>query len=197
MVLVAGYFWAPLVLKALGAKGSPPAAIAASQASTAGDSSGSPAAVPATANVLGWEQVQQAIRADGLMASAQLDPAWRNPFAARPGQAATDNNPPAAEIEPASVERTEPAVPDISPAEAGLVLQSIAFGSRRRFATISGEVYREGETIPAASGTGEFKLTKVTRLGIELTQNGHPHWLEITRPQLAHGDQFGPRGDSK
>lgn len=202
MILVAGYFWAPLVLKAFGAKGHSPAALAPATVSSASNSSGpvaggQPMAAFVAAPGLRWEDLQQAIQADGCMASARLDPAWRNPFAARPGQATRDKQAAASEPEPAPAVAAKPAVPDLSPADAGLVLQSLAVGSRQRLSTISGQVYREGETVPAANGAGEFQLTKITPLGIELTQNGRPHWLEIARPQLAHGDKFDSRGRAR
>ena len=188
MILVALYFWAPMVWGwAVSAK--------SSKRNFSGDLilEDDPVDPVQTAEkakfVFKWDKVRQQILANELMVSAVRDPAWPDPFKgpAPPPPTLTTNE------QPIPVNPT-PEVQDIKPAELGLTLTSIVISPRRRAATISGEVYVENEVIKSKpdqpAGDMELKVTKITRDGVELESDGKTFVLKLQRPTLAHGDEI-------
>ncbi len=135
------------------------------------------------------------------MVPASFEKHWPNPFAPLPVVAQTQKS---AEGEAQAAIAAAKTETELTPVSAGLTLASVAIGPRRRTATISGNTYREGQTI--ASGGGEnvaanraaFRLVKIEQHGVELEHDGKTWWLEFDKPKLAHGDEIGPAaGDER
>jgi hypothetical protein len=196
MLLVAAYFWGPLVWKwfvPAGKKGG-------KEGQTALILEDEPAEVtPQTktgaAKPFRWEKVRQLIRGDRLMVPAAFEQAWPNPFAPPPGAAPAPVGP-GGESPAGSAAIT--ALAEITPQTAGLKLTSVAIGPRRRTATIGGHTYREGAMIAVkgaekqASISAEFRLVRVEAQGVEVEREGKTWWLEFAKPSLAHGDEIEP-----
>lgn len=186
MVLVAIYFWAPLVGGWMGKSGSDRTVVA--EGLILEDEPVDPVAQARRARqVFPWEKVRKLVQSDPRMTPAAFQTSWRNPFQ-KLDQAVEQTTQP----EP----RTQAS--DIDPALAGLTLTGVAIGPRVRAATISGKTYKEGEIVsPLAGGqpsTVEFQLSRVDYFEIELVRNGKTYILELKRPQLSPGDEIsGPR----
>jgi hypothetical protein len=199
MVLVAAYFWAPLVLGVLPARKGSAAAAAPPDVILADNPLGAAQAAQNSKNAFHWERAQQSIAADATMASATFDRTWRDPFAAFDSPA-----PPPEEPEPIpspadiAASAAADAAKAIAPGEAGLVLQGVLVGRLASAATISGEVYREGDVVPAqvAGATVEFQVGYISKQGVALHSNGKRHWLEFSKSKLAPGDEIVRRGKS-
>lgn len=188
MILVALYFWAPMVWGwAVSAK--------SAKRNFAGDLilEDDPVDPVQTAEkakfVFKWDKVRHQILGNELMVSAVRDPAWPDPFkgsAPPPPRLATNEQPQTAN--PPSVEQ------NFTPVDPGLTLTSVVISPRRRAATISGEVYLENEFIKSPpdqpAGNMELKVTKITRDGVELESDGKTFVLKLQRPKLAHGDEI-------
>lgn len=197
MLLVAAYFWAPLVMGALPARKDAKNVTAVSDVILTDDPLDKAKPTQSSKNAFHWERVQQAMAADATMASATFDETWRNPFVAFAGvPVAIEEKPEPMPLPPPAEAIAQPQ--DVSPAEAGLVLQGILVGRDRSAATISGEVYREGDLVPASTGgsTMEFKVGNISKQGVELRYGSKQHWLEFSKSKLAPGDEILRRGQS-
>ena len=187
MVLVALYFWGPLVWKFVAAKQSKQRS-AADMASLIlpGKSRG--------VTKWRWDKVRQLIRQDSRMFSAKFDSAWIDPF----GKADTDKREVVAEALPddsAVAAASAAAAQVIDPKDLGIVLGAIMIGPRTRVATINGESCREGDivTITAkgdATSTFEFRVHRIAKQSVQLAANGRIFALELTPPKLGNGDKF-------
>lgn len=190
MLVVAIYFWAPMVwgwIKPGSGK---------AQASSAGDVilEDDPVDPVAQASkskhVFAWEKVRKHLAADPHMTPALLDPQWRDPFRLPVGESTSEQAIAAAALS------QQPKAPEVDPTAAGLVLTSVAIGTTRRSATITGNTYQEGETITPVSADGQplvslaFRLVKVGLYDVELQQSGRTYKLELKRASLATGDEI-------
>jgi hypothetical protein len=188
MLVVAIYFWAPMVwgwIKPGSGK---------AQASSAGDvileDDPVDPVVQASKSkhVFAWEKVRKHVAADPRMTPALLDPDWRDPFHLLAGESASEQAIAAAALPPQAAE--------VDPAAAGLVLTSVAIGTRLRSATITGETYHEGEPVRPTDASGkpigtlEFRLVKVELHSVELEHHGRTYKLELQRAKLAQGDEI-------
>ncbi len=198
MVLVALYFWAPLAWKWIAPTGKKTAKADASSLILEDD----PAEPKATkrsgsAATFKWEKVRDLMANDSRMASAAFNAAWRDPFAVPitelPPVETTPTTTPGTETERA-VATSAPAKSEAE--QIGLKLASVAIGPRGRSAIISGETYREGETIRIKGNesgvpTAEFVVVRIDRQGVEIERAGRTLRLEFEKSKLAHGDEFG------
>jgi hypothetical protein len=189
MLVVALYFWAPMVWGWM-KPGSGKAQASAADGVILDDDPVDPVAVAhKSKHVFSWEKIRKAVAADPRMTPALLDPDWRDPFRYHANQQGGEQGIAAAAL-------SQPKVPEVDPTGAGLVLTSVAIGPRRRSATITGETYREGETIKPAGADGqpmpsvEFRLVKVGYHGVELERSGRTYQLELKRASLAQGDEI-------
>jgi hypothetical protein len=202
MLLVAGYFWGPLLwkwlapAKAKGGKDSQTALILEDDPLEV-----TPQAKPGALRPFRWEKVRQQIRSDRFMVPASFEKHWPNPFAPLPIATQIQKS---AEGEAQAAIAAAKTETQITPESAGLTLASVAIGPRRRSATISGNTYREGQTIESAGGESvpanrpAFRLVKIEQHGVELEHNGKTWWLEFDKPKLAHGDEIEPAaGDER
>jgi hypothetical protein len=190
MLVVAIYFWAPMVWGWIKPASGKAQAAAAGDVILEDDPVDPVAQASKSKHVFAWEKVRKAVAADPRMTPALLDPEWRDPFRLLAGLPASDQA-----IAAAALAR-QPKAAEVDPAAAGLVLTSVAIGSQRRSATITGNTYQEGETIRPVDadgeplGTLEFRLVRVEYYGVELEQSGKTYRLELKRATLATGDEI-------
>jgi hypothetical protein len=136
-----------------------------------------------------WERVRPTMSQDPYMASATFDAVWADPFGIPAGSTEEASEAPLGVT--SSIASSAPL--DFDPAEAGLVLTSVAIGAKRRGATISGERYYVGDSVPIASKDGTaplavMRVTNITPEGVELQGQGKTFTLRLVRPRLASGD---------
>jgi hypothetical protein len=185
MLLVAAYFWLPMIWGWLGPKTAPKPAVAGSVILEDEQPTITSAQAKAS-RTFPWEQVRRRMLADPLMASAEYDAAWLDPFR---------TNPLAASAPVAATGNTE-TVPSVAldPAGLGLVLTGAVVGPKRRTAIISGRSYLEGEVVKPSAAMGptpiEFCLEKITARGVELTAGGQRYTLKLGRAQLGTDDEL-------
>jgi hypothetical protein len=188
LLLVAGWFWAPLVKGFFVSEdtGPVPSAPTASASATPSPSTAAPAptvmvvGVPKAAvdTTYDWQRYAQLMDSDPKMQSALELPSARDPFKAV--------LPP--EPEPVVVQtsaKQEQAAPSatLSPKEAGLVLSSTFVGPRKQTALIGGKPYRVGDRVRAEKDGQRlsYKLVDVQPRRIILERNGNRYELSIAR----------------
>lgn len=209
MLLIALYFWVPLVGRwAAGESASPASADAASpepagegSAGAADDDPGPPVAeTPAgiTPKVkYRWNQLVDWMDHDPFMMSAALSEEQVDPF-----RKLDDPEPPVDpvdQVEAVAPPRAE-ALPDIAPEQLGLVLDGTFIGRKYRAAKIKGVRYREKSAVVVPAGTAvastdnaaaqktvepiEFQLAEIHPKYVVLTRNGRRFPLRLHRPNL-------------
>jgi len=194
MVVVALYFWGPLVWKfAASARGKQTSATnLASLILT--DDPGEPtqSGKSRTGSKFRWEKVRQMINHDNHMISATFDKTWIDPF----GKSALEKREVVAETppeDPAAIAAA--AVLTVEPKDLGIVLGGVMVGPRTRVATINGESFREGDAVTVTAKGDQtssvaFRVHRITRQSVQLELNGRIFTLELTPPKLGNGDQF-------
>ena len=191
MVLVALYFWAPMVWKWIAPdQGKGKSTVSVSDVILEDDPIDLAAKAKRERQDFAWEKVRRKLLADPRMSSAVYEIAWHDPFRA---DGLTD---PARATATAAAQAAEA---QSDPNKLGLVLTSVVVGSTRRSAVISGENYQEGQIVPGSGkkdqppGGIEFRLVRVGFHEIELERLGRTYTLKLSRPQLAPGDELsGP-----
>jgi hypothetical protein len=191
MLLVAAYFWLPMIWGWLGPKQTKQP-VAAGSVILEDEQPTNNSLKSKAGRTFRWEQVRHRMLADPLMASAEYDVAWPDPFRSDSVAAAAQ----AASAAPAG----ETLAGVVDPAGLGLVLTSAVVGPKRRTAIISGRTYCEGETVkPAVSASEsagasvaplEFRLEKIGPWEVELTALGQRYTLQLARAQLTGGDEL-------
>jgi hypothetical protein len=188
MLLVALYFWAPMVWGWI-SPGGKTKAMAGSGVILEDDPVDPVAKANKAKFVFSWEKIRKQVAADPRMTPAAFDRSWTNPFRSLEQQQA------AIAVKNATAAAAVTA-PDFDPEKAGLTLTSIVIGSRQRWATIGGENYAEGDKVRPLAADGkpvpgiEYLLARVDRHEVELERNGKRYKLALERPVLAPGDQI-------
>lgn len=201
LLLVALWFWAPLI-KGWMAPASLAAAGAADTSSgrtaaSAGPAPAQPAAVPpaspsggaapassdtaqAFPNGYTWQQVAAAIDADPLMQPAGPIADRNDIFAVAP---------PAAVAAPAEAPSEPPPI-KLSPSDAGLVLSSTVMGPAGRVALISGRRYRVGDDVKSTKDGQPivFKLITVEPRQVVLETDGDRYLVKMPGARLSGDD---------
>jgi hypothetical protein len=184
MLLVALYFWAPLLWPRRGEPAAAPLPAQSAGLPLAGQQ-GMPMGVGEGQSAAGfhWERARQLIRGDSRMVSAVLEAAWVDPFARL--------TVPPIEDAAALVATQAPAAAGQTPQGPALSLTSVAISPRQRLATINGDVYRENDMIAddAAVGGG-FRVMRIDPQAVVLEQEGRTFQLELVRPTLEPGDEI-------
>jgi hypothetical protein len=187
MLVVALYFWAPMVWGWIGKGGKSKPATAVGLILE--DEPVDPAAKASKARlVFAWEKIRKQIAADPRMTPAVFQPSWNDPFTNLEQRAETQAS------GAASTQTTGPS--ELDPDKAGLRLTSVVIGTRQRWATIGRESYLEGELVRPLAADGkpmpgiEFLLVRVDRHEVELARNGKTYILSLDRPVLAPGDEI-------
>jgi hypothetical protein len=193
MVLVALYFWGPLVLKFVQAGGTKQKKTNVS-ALILTDDPIEPSQQPGKTGLRSrfrWEKVRQQIDGDERMRSAEFDIAWVDPFGA-PAPAAAQAEQVAEQPmeDPAALTS---AVAAIDPQSVGLSLGGILLGSGRRLAIVNGQICRQGDVVSILdkrdkSTTYEFHVHSIRGQSVQLEIGGQIFSLELNQPRLAHGD---------
>jgi hypothetical protein len=194
MVLVALYFWGPLVWKWTVASGRKSAAKVNMASLILTDD---PAVPSQQVKSRGgarfrWEKVRQLIHNDPRMVSATFEVGWIDPFA-KPGALA-----PAPQVVEISTEETNASSVPIEPETYGFVLTSVLIGPRSRAAVINGEPCREGDLLEIPDKIDKTVIRKVRVLEIRrqlavLEVDGTRVTIEQNKPKVAHGDQIERR----
>lgn len=191
MLLVAGYFWAPLVMKWLGksgAKASPDKGLVILGDDLPIEQRDKAKAQPRWDKILAW------MEADPRMISRK-PLAETHPFGRRiPASVEV--------VEEPEEEATAPmpaAITDVTPQSLGAALNGVLIGSKIRQATINGETYRVGELVPFASKEGsdkvEFELTQVNKNGVLLRRGRISYELTLEQTKLAGRDKIERAGE--
>ena len=189
LLLVACYFWAPLILgfmkPAQETAAAPPHGAAAATAPTpsappapasAATPGQSPSATPSDALPYDWQKYAKLIEDDAKMRpsqdlSSERDP-FVNPLAAAQAKAEREVSATAASTKP------------ITPAEAGLVLTTTLLGARKKIAEIDGRSYSIGDRVQAftASSSASFRVVEIFPRRVVLEGHGQRYELTIPRP---------------
>ena len=199
MVLVALYFWAPLVMKRFQGKAKPGAGPSASLVILRDDPLVAKAAAHPATNVAHWDRVRQAVTNDRLMLAVAHDPSWPNPFA---GLQTGDSSPAKKQPGETKVEpKPLPAAPKIQPEVAkqqlaGVNLTSLLMSKRGHAAVIGGKVYRVGDILELGGESGEpaaeMRITAIDDEGVHLDFDGQRYRLERAKPKLSSGEDLQP-----
>lgn len=185
VVLVAVYFWVPLVWRWVG-KGSAETATAKATTTSAaamtvatrvseGNEAGQPAAKQNTSR-LPWQQIVQLRKNDPKTMPAPPLATTRDPFVATAPQVAATKK--------LSEAAKKPITPVIAPSAVGLALKSTVIGPQRRVAQINGRVYAVGQTVSIKKDSQDisFKVIDVQPRGVVLEAQGQRFELTIPEP---------------
>jgi hypothetical protein len=199
MVLVALYFWGPLVWKQFATSGSKrnnksnmtSLILTDDPAEPSQQSKGRPG------GKFKWEKIRQLIRQDERMISATYEVSWIDPFGKPPAKVEPEPVVDAPMQDTASIAAAA-TLATIEPSALGITLGGVMVGPRSRLATINGEACREGDVIAVAdkvekSASHEFRVLKITRQGVQLESSGRIFMLELSQPKLGHGDEIERR----
>lgn len=198
MVLVALYFWAPLVLKFT--RGKPKANAAAAAASSViltDDPVLAKAIVHPAANSAHWGRVRLTLAQDRMMLAATHHESWQNPFArlhAPPKTLPTDPDE-TQTAEPSPLPKTPAVVPAVAKARLeGVTLSSLLIGKRDSAAVIQGSVYRVGDvfSLPGDEGESalELRVQGIDAQGVDFEHDKNKYRIERTKPKLSPGDHL-------
>ncbi|WP_425613867.1 hypothetical protein NA78x_003711 [Anatilimnocola sp. NA78] len=195
MILVALYFWAPLVMKATKGKAKP-GAVAVSQVILADDPVLAKAAPHAATDSTRWDRVRLALANDQLLTPAAHHVSWTNPFSRLREQAKPDESETAAESAAmAATQQPKTITPEPALNKeqlAGVMVSSILIGKREAAAVISGTVYRVGDKLilgaENAKSAIELLIVSIDELGVDLKHQDKSYRIERSRPKLSPGD---------
>ncbi|MEN6497037.1 MAG: hypothetical protein ABFD16_22315 [Thermoguttaceae bacterium] len=177
LVVVALWFWAPLVWGLVGSReeSSQPSPTG-SPLATRDVSSPAPASTATAAPAATWQQLVEWRKRDPRTTAADMLKTRRDPFHAIPS---------------AVVQEEVKAVPVvqvvITPEQLGLRLSSTVVGSDRRVALINGRIYREGQVLKCGKEAQEilFRLAEVHSRHVVLEREGHRFELAIPEKKLS------------
>ncbi|WP_254508908.1 hypothetical protein [Anatilimnocola floriformis] len=194
MLLVALYFWAPLVMKSIKGKGKPGSGPAAKVIRGDDPVLVKAAAHPAT-NTAHWDRIRDTLAQDRLMQAAVHNADWRNPFQPLAHAAATDTKIKPIEAKPETQLSAKPPAVENELAEqllSGVTLSSVLIGKKGPSAVIRGKLFRVGDVLLFGGDNGapkvEFRITAIDEQGVDLKFEGQPFRIERTKPTLASGE---------
>jgi hypothetical protein len=191
MILVALYFWAPLIMK-FGGKAKTKK-VAASQVILTDDPIVTKVAARSTIDSTQWDRVRQTLAQDQFMQAALLNPEWSNPFRRVSAASVESDLDPAQETASQRPLPETPMVDDNQAQEkfAGIVVSGVLIGPRERAAFIRGTTYRVGDVLVIGGENGEPKLelllTRIDEDGVDVNCEGRTLRLERPKKQLAPG----------
>jgi hypothetical protein len=195
MVLVALYFWGPLLAKWVSAGGKRttkmnPAALILTD---------DPAEPTQQSRARGkskfhWDRVRQLMQQDPCMLPAKFSPAWVDPFAAGTLTIAEQQ---LLQGSQAPSESASSAPAAVDPEQFSIVLGGVFFGAHSRVATINGEACHENDTITVtgkdASLVQKLRVVHIRRQGVVVDLGGRLLTLELATPSLGQGDEIQRR----
>jgi hypothetical protein len=192
MVLVAAYFWAPLVMKWVGKPGKTTQAVV-----TPVNLPDSPVVVqspshPATDSAR-WNHVRLAMAQDQLMRPTPRQTSWTNPFnrlkSKRMDEAELAQAEPTT-VAPSAIQIAQPAIQKEH--LAGITISSILITSRDAAVVVRGSVYRVNDMLPVhdtAEGQPlELRIVRIDAQGMDLEHETQTYRVDRVRPKLSPGD---------
>ena len=197
MVVVALYFWWPLIMKGGKAKPKPGAPAAVTQVILGDDPVLVKAAVHPANNSLHWDRVREAMARDRLMVAAMPVAEMRNPFTPLVAIENTSTAKTGPEVTKPEPTKTLPAAPaaDVELAKqrlAGVTLSSVLIGKRGPSAVIRGKVYRVGDVLSFGGDNGEpvveFRIVAIDEQGVDLKFDEQDYRLQRPKPALSSGE---------
>jgi hypothetical protein len=194
MVLVALYFWAPLVLKFAGGK-TKSKKVAASQVILTDDPILTKVAAHPAIDSTRWDRVRHSITQDRLMLAVAHRAEWRDPFQRLSIESKSEESKNETEAAPQPESRAESPVVDEAKAQeliAGITISTLLIGKRDSAALIRGTVYRVGDTIQLDDEKGErdleLRVVSIDPDGVVLEHRGKKFRIERPRPKVSPGD---------
>lgn len=192
LLLVAVWFWIPLVWKWLPTSAASESHSIAPRTVASVPAAGTPGENPAAPEGLSaplpqWQKLAEWMQHDPLMAPATQLASERDPFTS-----------PALEVSEVAEPEEQPpvvAVDPWTPERVGLTLTSTIVGPKRRAALISGRAYAEGRNIvqPQGQQLVVFKLIEVHPKHIVLERNQQRYELKLAEsPTASAAIQFAP-----
>jgi hypothetical protein len=187
LLLVAAYFWAPLLRGMIAPREAAPATPASNPGPVAAAATGpgvpaapapaAQAAAPTSIDsvIYDWRKYANLIDEDAAMRAGAALPGSRDPF--------VSPQPPAPE-KPA--EEPKVAAGPITPAEAGLLLTTTLLGARKKIAEISGKSYTIGDRVKVLTDefNASFRVVEIYPRRVILESHGKRYELRIPRPLL-------------
>jgi hypothetical protein len=192
MVLVALYFWGPLVWRWVAASGNKRSDKTEMAALILTDDPAEPTQQTKARGgaKFRWEKVRQLIQEDRHMRSAAFDPTWTDPFGrgAKISLTETQTPPPAESATAAAASIAK------EPEEFEIVLNGIFIGAKTRVATINGEPCYVGEMVALGdkddTTTQRARVKRIERQAVVLEMNGRAFRIELNAAKLARGDEI-------
>jgi hypothetical protein len=188
LLIVMIIFWAPLVAKWVGKDEVAPnnAAPKANAAVTATSTVVTASASPNSTTTAGdnkqaphWNEVIKWIHDDPRMQPHTPEDGTRDPFAPAPSQLAAQEQKAAAPAPPP---------PEISPAQAGIVLRSTVVGSRNKTALINNRAYHENQNVASPDGRNKFLLVEIRFDSVVLSRHGLQYVVKLRTVETATTD---------
>lgn len=184
LLLVAIWYWFPLVWGWVAPESTPTAAAPAPQTvSTQVKDEGptAPGSESKEANTHSWKQIAQWIESDPRTVALSDLQGRTDPF--DPVQQPIEEENQQEKVN--ALAAAEP--PDADPASLGLVVSSTVVGPRGQAALINGRTYRRGETVRLEhDGRAiDFKLVEIRADGVTLQRNNRPYDVRLPEPSLS------------
>jgi hypothetical protein len=178
-LVIAIWFWAPLVGKWFGAKSADETAVATSNIE---ETAVVPTiATPTTAKAAApkWHQVLEWMRKDPLMRPYAPTAVERDPFSPSASQIAKQEE----------TQQPAAAALELTPEQAGLALRSTIIGPQMKTALINGRAYHEKQSVPAANGRDRFLLVEIRSNSVVLQRHGQSFEVKLPRVEATASEE--------
>jgi hypothetical protein len=180
-LVVAIWFWTPLVAKWTGAKSGgddTPVAPAGAEEVAANSTPVAQTSAVKTATP-NWHQVLEWMHKDPLMEPYTASAEGRDPFAPAASQLAKRE----------ATQQPIAEAPELSPEQAGLMLRSTVVGPRAKTALINGRAYHEQQSVVAANGRDRFLLVEIRPSSIVLQRHGRTFEVKLPRVEATSTEE--------
>ncbi len=181
LLLVAGYFWLPVIMGLFVGVQPTPAAPLTSASPLPASSPLSELAEsqppPAGSTAFDWRKLAEMMEGDPMTKPVDNSESRRDPFAGEEILAAEQEAEATPTLPPVL---TKP----VTPEEAGLVLKTTMLGSGRRIADIGGRSYTVGDPVPAPDAGSDvvFQVVEIHHRRVVLERGDQQFELRIRRP---------------
>ncbi len=189
LLLVAVWFWMPLVMKWMGSNDPAKDTSTAVAAASVAPAPGNGATVVGAGETAGtggqtssptasWHQLLHWIHNDPLMRPHLPDTDGRDPFTTEKSRL----------VQAKKAQPVIPVAPELTPAESGIVLHSTIVGPKLKTALINGRAYHENQSVTAANGQDRFVLIEIREDGIVLSRHGDRFDLKLKKMEFAKSE---------